>query len=95
MNHYLIVYSHRSGTAEVREFSDARRADAIRARFDAELTASTDLEVVVVSARSRHELAHTHSRYFSSVSEIARNGANRTFDQTGPGTYRLGRAALA
>jgi hypothetical protein len=91
MKHYLIVYAHRTGRVEVTEFPAEDRARALAARFAAELQPQPDTEVVVVSADSLRDLKHTHSRYFSSVGDLARAGAEQTYELVAPGNYELRR----
>jgi hypothetical protein len=72
MKHFLVVYDRRRG--RVVRLQDYNVADqALTARFEAEREYSDqpDIEVVVLGAESRQALAHTHSRYFKDVRELA------------------------
>lgn len=76
MKHFLLRYGKRSGELEVEEFDgvDARR-DALRARFRAEADRpSSDIEVVVLEARSLKDIQRTHQRYFLTARQMAGSG---------------------
>jgi len=73
MAHYLLVYDRAAGRV-LRERTFDSRAEALRARFEAEREHRDDggnVEVVVLSAQSRNDLLQTHSRYFLSLAELA------------------------
>jgi hypothetical protein len=73
MAHYLLVYDRAKGHV-LRERTFTSRAEALRARFKAEREHSSDggnVEVVVLSAKSREDLLRTHSRYFLTLAELA------------------------
>lgn len=74
VNSFLIVYERASGRVEVRDFGMDRES-ALKARFEAEVLAGPDTEVVVLGATSRETLERTHARYFRTVGELARAGA--------------------
>lgn len=77
MNYFLVVYDRATGELQLRDFGVARE-DALKARFEVEQSGiGRDTEVVVLSANSREDLERTHSRYFHSVSELARAGAKK------------------
>lgn len=67
----LLVYDRSRGALlREAEFSDTR--EAMRARFATEDThRGQDIEVVVLSARSRDDLLQIHGRYFLSMNEFA------------------------
>lgn len=72
MHHYLVVYDRRLG--KILEHASYRdSSQALAARFDAERghRGEQDIEVVVLSAGSWDELAHTHARYFKGPQELA------------------------
>jgi len=73
VKHFLIVY--RRGEGRLLECRDlgSDRAAATKERLAAEKTYLTDpdVEVVILSARSREVLERTHSRYFRSARELA------------------------
>lgn len=73
MKHFLIVYRRSNGRLlECRDLGTDRAA-ATRERLAAEKAHLTepDVEVVILSARSREVLERTHSRYFRSARELA------------------------
>jgi len=77
VNYFLVIYDRASGEVHLRDFGMARE-QALKARFEAEQSGLNDeTEVVVLSAASRDDLERTHSRYFHSVSELARAGAKK------------------
>jgi hypothetical protein len=77
MNYFLVIYDRASGKVRLRDFGSARE-DALKARFEAEESGlDEETEVVVLSASSREDLERTHSRYFHSMSELARAGAKK------------------
>ena len=73
---FLIEYDRAKGAiVEMRKFDDSSRKLADEARLDLELRLNrggVEHEVVLLEAPSEEALRHTHSRYFESVSEIAR-----------------------
>ena len=72
MSYFLVVYDRRAGhLLRDEEFVDRR--DALSARFAAEsqLEHGSDVEVVVLGAKSHDALARTHARYFKSTAELA------------------------
>jgi hypothetical protein len=68
--HFLLVYDKPAGALlRIEQFEDL--GAALIERFAEEARRrSSDIEVVVLSARSRAELERTHSRYFLSVDEL-------------------------
>ena len=76
---FLIEYDRPSGTiVQLREFDGASRRVAEDARLSLELDLhrrGIEREVVLLDARSMEALRHTHSRYFESVAELARDPA--------------------
>jgi hypothetical protein len=76
MKYFLIVYRQSTGVAELREFDEADRLEALEQRFEAESRArgDSDVEVVVLSAPDLDALKKTHARYFKSVEELATAG---------------------
>lgn len=72
MSNFLVKYNRRTGLLDLEEFRgpDGRgRAFKQRLRAEASRT-DQDVEIVVISADSREELAKTHARYFSSPAQI-------------------------
>ena len=73
---FLIEYDRPSGTIkEMRTFDDSSRKLAEEARLELELKLNregVEHEVVLLEAPSEGALRRTHSRYFESVTEIAR-----------------------
>jgi len=73
MKAFLLVY--RRSTAELLECRDLGedRAKALAERFAIEKRErhDSDIEVVILSARSEDALRRTHSRYFKTMSELA------------------------
>lgn len=73
MKHFLIVY--RRGEGRLLECRDlgTDRAAATSKRLATERThvADPDVEVVILSAKSREVLERTHSRYFRTARELA------------------------
>ncbi len=72
MSHFLLIYDRSSGTL-VRQTGFGTSAEAIRARFEAELEyrGCPEMEIVALSAESEEALRRTHGRYFMSLSELA------------------------
>jgi len=73
---FLIEYDRPSGKiAEMRTFDDSSRKLADEARLELELRLNrkgVEHEVVILEAPSEEALRRTHSRYFESLAEIAR-----------------------
>ena len=73
MKHFLIVY--RRGEGKLLECRDlgSDRAAATSERLEAEkrYVKEPDVEVVILSARSREVLERTHSRYFRTARQLA------------------------
>jgi hypothetical protein len=69
----LVVFDHRRQAATVREFSEDLFDAALRARFATEqrYANTPSVEVVLLSADSREELARTHGRYFRTLAELS------------------------
>lgn len=72
MKHFLIVYRRSDGLLlECRDLgSDRTSATAERLSAEKRYVADSDVEVVILSARSRDVLERTHSRYFRSAREL-------------------------
>ncbi len=74
---FLIEYDRAKGTiVEMRKFDDSSRELAAEARLELELRLNSEgveHEVVLLEAPSEAALHHTHSRYFESLAEIARD----------------------
>jgi hypothetical protein len=74
---FLIEYDRPSGTIkEMRTFNDSSRKLAEEARLELELRLNregVEHEVVILEASSEVALRRTHSRYFESLAEIARD----------------------
>jgi hypothetical protein len=71
MTNVLVVYDRAAGRlVSEREFE--HRKDALAARFRAEREQGDhkNIEVVVLTARSRDDLHKTHARYFQSLDEL-------------------------
>ncbi|HUY50888.1 MAG TPA: hypothetical protein VMV92_35140 [Streptosporangiaceae bacterium] len=78
MWHYLVIYDRRVGKIiRTRAYRDS--AEALKARFAAEREhrGDGDVEVVVLSAKSRAALLRTHARYFQGTQELAETALNR------------------
>jgi hypothetical protein len=73
MSYFLVVYDRRSGALDVTEYGEHDHERAMRDRLSRELAerGRPELEVVVLGAPSLDALKRTHSRYFSSVGELA------------------------
>jgi len=72
MTHTLLVYDRAAGLVK-HEQTFATRKEALTARFKAERTyrsGGSNIEVVVLTARSKADLMRTHSRYFRSLAEL-------------------------
>jgi hypothetical protein len=72
--HFLLVYERpKTRLVSMVEFAD--RGEALGARFAAERAyeGSSDIEVVVLSAKSEEVLRHTHARYFQSEGQLRQN----------------------
>lgn len=73
MNYYLIVYDRARGVLlEDHEYpaNEADRAWAHRETLISDTIVDPNIEVVLLRARSKADLAKTHSRYFKSVKDI-------------------------
>jgi len=75
MKHFLLVYDTRAGRLleEPKEYEAADRAMALEDRFERERLErrNSHIEVVLITAPSRHALERTHSRYFKTGEELA------------------------
>ena len=72
MNHYLVVFDRSRGVVLRHElFGD--RNDALAARFATErkYAGNSDIEVVVLGARSWEDVQRTHGRYFKGFDQLA------------------------
>ncbi|MYT55706.1 hypothetical protein GTW29_11385 [Streptomyces sp. SID7834] len=72
MTNVLVVYDRAQGRL-LREQEFEHRSDAFAARLKAEkeFGGGTNVEVVVLAARSRADLLRTHARYFLSLDDLA------------------------
>ena len=73
MVNVLLVYDRAAGRL-LREQAFEARGDALQARFEAEEEyrgREAEIEVVVLTARSRDALLRTHGRYWLSLSQLA------------------------
>ncbi|WP_217575369.1 hypothetical protein [Streptomyces sp. GbtcB7] len=72
MTNVLVVYDRSAGRL-LSERQYANRRDAMAARFEVEkqYRDHANVEVVVLSAKSRADLLRTHARYFLSLDELA------------------------
>ena len=72
MTNVLVVYDRSAGRL-LKEQEFEHRRDAFEARFEAEkrYRDHVNVEVVVLSAKSRAALLQTHARYFLSLDELA------------------------
>lgn len=78
MFHYLVVFDRRlSDVIEIRSFEDVKLA--LGARLEAESTYSdrSEVEVVVLTAKSQEALRGTHLRYFEKFNKMAAQALNR------------------
>ncbi|MET9853268.1 hypothetical protein ABZY57_10025 [Streptomyces sp. NPDC006450] len=68
MTNVLVVYDRAAGTL-VRELEFTHRKDALAERFrvEREHRNHQNIEVVVLTARSRSDLLETHARYFRTM----------------------------
>ena len=74
MRYFLIVYHRSRGQLLVdKEFDNSIEAGSARLREERAHMADSNIEVVVLSGASRDIIRRTHSRYFLSIGEIARN----------------------
>ena len=73
MKLFLLIFDRvRGELLDQREFSDG--SEALKARFAAERQGwPGHVEIVVLSADSVETIRRTHSRYFMSLGEMARN----------------------
>jgi hypothetical protein len=72
--HFLLVYERPAAKLlSMVEFAD--RGAALDARFAAERAhrGNSDIEVVVLSAKSEEVLRHTHARYFYTTRQLIEN----------------------
>lgn len=80
MKFYVVRYDRRTGLSQIEPFDGAdARTRALARRFEMELDADADKEIVVLSAESRADLEMTHARYFHSVHDMASRGAKRSW----------------
>ena len=73
MVNVLLVYDRAAGRL-LREQAFEARGDALQERFEAEEEyrgREAEIEVVVLTARSRDALLRTHGRYWLSLSQLA------------------------
>ena len=72
MNHYLVVFDRSKGEIlHQKQYAD--RSGALAARFAAERehAGDTDIEVIVLGARSWADIKRTHGRYFKGFEQLA------------------------
>lgn len=75
MKYFLIIYDRRAGELrELEEFDSSSRDEALRVRFERETEerGNPDIEVVMLGSPSRETLEKTHTRYFTSVRDLAK-----------------------
>jgi hypothetical protein len=78
LKYFLVVFDRANGRLlRTDEFADRKTALGARFRLEREYQRADDIEIVVLGARSEEALRHTHSRYFRTASELAREGASR------------------
>ncbi|MGX1886156.1 hypothetical protein [Streptomyces sp. NPDC055287] len=72
MTNVLVVYDRSAGRLLSEQQFEHRR-DALAARFEAERhhRDRSNIEIVVLAARTRDDLLRTHARYFMSLDELA------------------------
>jgi hypothetical protein len=72
MNHYLVVFDRSKGTV-LHHHRYRDRDQALQARFAAEREhlEDSDVEVVVLGARSWEDVKRTHGRYFKGFDQLA------------------------
>lgn len=72
MRHYLVIYDRAEGKI-IRHHAFRRSDRAMEARFAAEreFAGRSEIEVVVLGAKSWASLPQTHSRYFKGARELA------------------------
>ncbi|WP_314177783.1 hypothetical protein [Streptomyces winkii] len=72
MTNVLVVYDRSAGRLlHQQEFEHRREAFAARFDTEKEYRGHANVEVVVLSAKSRDDLLRTHARYFLSLDELA------------------------
>ena len=72
MNHYLLVYNRSAGALVESPTEYKDRALGLQARFARERRERADpqIEVVLISAKSKSDLEITHGRYFKSAAAL-------------------------
>lgn len=76
---FLIHYDRRAGAIKAFEsFDDSEllKAESARRALEDSESGTTDIEVVLLEARSEGELRKTHRRYFVSASDLLRTVAD-------------------
>jgi hypothetical protein len=75
MTLFLVVYKQKTGEYHVQEYADDDRDAALARRFELEREhrLEPNIEIVLLGARSREVLEHTHGRYFHSVEDLIRS----------------------
>jgi hypothetical protein len=71
MSHFVVVYD-RSTSQLIRMSEHANRADALDERWaaEAENRGNGLIEIVVLAAASKDDLARTHGRYFKTMAQL-------------------------
>ncbi len=79
MWHYLVIYDRSEGRI-IRHRAFGRSQEAMAARFAAEreFAGRSDIEVVVLGAKSWEDLPRTHSRYFKGGKELTEAALRHT-----------------
>lgn len=79
MNYYLLIYDRRRNRIlDCKEFAldDREHALAVRGALILEHRENPDLEIVLLGANSFEDLKKTHSRYFKTVGQLAKQQKN-------------------
>ena len=79
MNYFLLIYDRRRNKIiEVKTFAldDRERALAERGALIRDHRANLDLEIVLLGANSFEDLKKTHSRYFKTLGQLAKQQKN-------------------
>ena len=80
VKYFLLVYRRSTATlVEIRDLGkDGAKALAERFAIEKRERRDPDIEVVILSARSEDSLKNTHSRYFKTISQLARDLSTST-----------------
>lgn len=72
MNHYLVVFDRSEGRVlRHKLYSDRNKALAARFAAERKHSGDSDIEVVVLGARSWEDVKRTHGRYFKGFGQLA------------------------